>query len=133
MFTTPLEIRLIGDQEFELIAPLVYENNTFVITLYCGLKSDGASIPRTLWGVVGCPFGGSYSRSAFLHDALYRSRLFDKHTCDGLFLEAMRSESVDAISSSLLYNAVVEFGNSSYANTSNMINYRDLVQIKIKE
>jgi hypothetical protein len=35
------------------------------------LITDGASIPRLLWGPVGSPFTGPYRRAAILHDAYY--------------------------------------------------------------
>ena len=33
-----------------------------------GYKTDGASIPRVLWSVIGDPYGGGYIKSAVIHD-----------------------------------------------------------------
>jgi uncharacterized protein DUF1353/sporulation related protein len=33
-----------------------------------GTKTDGASIPRSLWSIVGSPFTGTYLRASVIHD-----------------------------------------------------------------
>jgi len=47
-----------------------------------GSQSDGASIPKLLWRVVGSPLTGPYRNQAILHDALYRQYA----TIDGLHI-----------------------------------------------
>jgi hypothetical protein len=131
-FTTPLHVALVAPYEFELLAPLSYENDLYRITLMPTLHSDGASIPRAFWAHAGCPFGGLYTRSAFLHDALYRSQLFDRARCDELFLEAMKSEGVDDITAFMLYEAVCTFGKESFDARIDVPAYRELVLIEAK-
>src|SRR3990167_8896809 len=94
MFITPLDVRWTGQQSFDLINYLVYENDNFTITVHPSFDYDGASIPRSLWSVIGCPMGELYSRAACLHDALYAARIFDRKMGDKLFHEAMLSDGV---------------------------------------
>jgi hypothetical protein len=39
-----------------------------------GLVTDGASIPRALWSIVGSPFTGNYRRAAVIHDRFCDTR-----------------------------------------------------------
>lgn len=131
-FLSPLEVRLIGYQSFELLTPLTFENTKFVITVYPGFDYDGASIPEALWSFVGCPMGGLYSAAACIHDALYASKLFDRKTCDKLFYEAMMASKVDKALAKRMYLAVRVFGASAYEDADDLSKYRNLVKIDLK-
>ena len=132
MFNSPLDIRHIGAHTFLLLAPLVYENKQFVITVYDGFDYDGASIPKALWSVIGCPMGELYSSAACIHDALYASRLLDRKSCDKIFHEAMLSSGVDSALAKKMYLAVRAFGESSYLENEELLKYRDLIKIELK-
>lgn len=131
-FSTPLDIRHIGVQSFLLLAPLVYENDTFTITVYEGFDYDGASIPKTLWSIVGCPVGELYSNAACIHDALYASKLFNRKTCDKIFHEAMLSSGVNKSLAKKMYLAVRAFGESAYTDSPDIQKYRNIVKIEVK-
>ena len=87
-FNTPLEVRLIGEQRFKLTNFLEFENHLFKIIVHKDFEFDGASIPKSLWSVYGCPFGGLYSASACLHDALYATHIFSKKDSDKIWHRA---------------------------------------------
>ena len=40
---------------------------------------DGASIPRFLWAVVGCPFVGMYRRATVFHDVYCKIKTYTRH------------------------------------------------------
>src|SRR5512139_2730474 len=105
-FLTPLRVEVLGGYKFKLLEPLLYDNNKILITIYPDFIFDGASIPKVLWSLVGCPIGDSYSRAACLHDALYASRLFRKRECDILFYQAMLSDGVSKVKAREFYYAV---------------------------
>lgn len=132
MFKTNLDIRHIGANTFLILAPLVYENKQFVITVYDGFDYDGASIPKALWSIIGCPMGELYSSAACIHDALYASRLLDRKLCDKIFHEAMLSSGVDRALAKKMYLAVRTFGESSYLENEKLSKYRDLIKIEMK-
>ena len=115
-FKTELCLKVIGKQAYEVVSPLVYENDECIIQVNPKFDFDGASVPQSLWSFGLSPMTGGYQRSACLHDALYASQSFDRKICDELFLEAMQSDGVGYFKRYAMYNAVRLFGASSYAN-----------------
>ncbi|MDD3463284.1 MAG: DUF1353 domain-containing protein [Sulfurospirillaceae bacterium] len=116
MFTSALEVKKIGDQKYELTAPLVYEDGAIVIQVNPEFDFDAISIPKIFWSIIDSPFTGKAVRAACLHDALYAGEVFERQTCDNLFLEAMESEGVGYFKRYAMYNAVRFFGGSVWRN-----------------
>lgn len=54
-----------------------------------GLQTDGASIPRAFWRVIGHPFIGWLLPHAIAHDALYAGELCTRAEADKYLLESM--------------------------------------------
>ena len=131
-FNTHLDVRHIGIQNFILLSDLIYENSDYIITVSKGFDFDGASIPESLWSIVGCPLGGLYSSPACLHDALYASKIFDRKTCDKLFHEAMLSCGVSQSLAKEMYLAVRVFGQYAYEESNGISKYRDMIKIELK-
>lgn len=109
-FTEELVVKKIGDQVYELVEPLVYENEVMVVQVNPKFDFDAISIPKVMWSLVDSPFTGKAVRAAVLHDALYASEWFARDVCDKLFLEAMESDGVSWIKRNLMYYAVRAFG-----------------------
>jgi hypothetical protein len=59
------------------------------IVVPAGFESDGCSLPRFFWRLIGHPFDMAYLREAILHDWLYRYQPCDRRTADKIFREAM--------------------------------------------
>lgn len=131
-FNTPLDVRLIGVQSFEVLNPLEFDTYGFYITVLPGFDYDGASIPKALWSIIGPPMGELYSRAACLHDAMYASKIFDRKTCDKLFHEAMLSDGVDHALAKKMYLAVRAFGASAYDDSPEMAKYRQFINVELK-
>ena len=110
MFTTNLELKILGTQAYEVTEPLVWNDNLSIIQVNPKFDFDGASVPQVLWSFGFSPMTGGYQRSACLHDALYASEYFAREICDKLFLEAMKSDGVSYIKRTAMYNAVRMFG-----------------------
>src|SRR5438552_16885448 len=53
-----------------------------------GSKVDGASIPRSLWSLMGGPFEGKYRNASVLHDVAYEQRKRPWQDCDRMFYNA---------------------------------------------
>lgn len=132
MFTTPLEIRLIGDQHFMLINPLVYETEDYILTVLTGFDFDGASIPESLWHIIGCPFGGIYTKASCLHDALYSNHIFDRKQSDKILHDAMIASGVSRILAKEMYLAVRMFGEEQYVNGAIKNDFRDILKFESK-
>lgn len=75
-----------------------------------GHKTDGASIPRPLWTVVGSPFNGNYLKAAVIHDVYcdLRSRAWeDVHR---VLYDAMIHNGVGEVQAKVMYATVYSLG-----------------------
>ena len=109
-FSTYLDIKILGDQYFEVVTPLIYIRDKEIISVNPGFDFDGASVPQVLWSFGLSPMTGGYQRAACLHDAMYSAEIFDREVCDKIFLEAMKSDNVSYFKRMSMYFAVRIFG-----------------------
>ena len=75
-----------------------------------GSVVDGASIPRSLWSLMGGPFEGKYRNASVLHDVAYDQRNRPWEECDLMFYNAMRCSGVGAVEAKTMYYALYKFG-----------------------
>ena len=59
--------------------------STYDIDVPAGFASDGASIPRWLWPLVGHPFAPIRARASLLHDWLYESKIVSRAEADDIY------------------------------------------------
>lgn len=72
-------------------------------------KTDGASIPRFAWGIIGGPLG-KYAPAAVVHDFLYHTQTRTRKESDRIFLEAMKVLGVNRFKRWIMYQVVRWFG-----------------------
>jgi hypothetical protein len=75
-----------------------------------GSQVDGASIPRSLWTIMGGPFEGRYRNASVLHDVAYDKKDRPWQECDRMFYNAMRCSGVGAVEAGTIYYALYKFG-----------------------
>ena len=75
-----------------------------------GSVVDGASIPRSLWSLMGGPFEGKYRNASVLHDVAYDDKKRPWEDCDRMFYNAMRCSGVGAVEAKTMYYALYKFG-----------------------
>lgn len=75
-----------------------------------GSQVDGASIPRSLWSVMGGPFEGKYRNASVLHDVSYDQRKRPPEDCDRMFYDAMRCSGVGPVEAGTMYYSLLKFG-----------------------
>jgi hypothetical protein len=75
-----------------------------------GSVVDGASIPRSLWSLMGGPFEGKYRNASVLHDVSYDQHTKPWQVCDRMFYNAMRCSGVGAVEAGTMYYALRKFG-----------------------
>ena len=82
------------------------------IKWYCpaGTITDGASIPRFLWGILGHPRDTDIGQPAALHDTLYRRGYITRKRADELLAESMETLGASATKRALVYAGVRMFG-----------------------
>src|SRR5260370_28317223 len=94
-----------------LLSELRYTDPQGVVWIApAGSVVDGASIPRSLWSIMGGPFEGKYRNAAVLHDVAYEQRNRPWEDCDRMFYNAMRCSGVGAVEAKTMFYALYRFG-----------------------
>lgn len=79
-----------------------------------GFVTDGATIPRFLWTVIGGPFHPMFSAAAVMHDWLYRGESdhpdVTRKLADDVFYGLLKRNRVNPIRAWLMWFAVRSFG-----------------------
>ena len=65
------------------------DSHGYIWKVPAGFISDGASIPRSMWSVVGSPFSGKYRLAAILHDYFSSEQTKSSDDVNRMFYEAM--------------------------------------------
>ena len=84
------------------------------INVPVGFKTDFASIPRILWGVI--PRWGRYGNAAVVHDYCYWSQTYTRKRSDEIFMEGMTVLKVSSLLRHIIYFAVRIFGFLAWRN-----------------
>lgn len=127
MFITPLRIEALKDGQYKLLSPLGFKDKNIIITIHAGFIYDGASIPRSLWSVIGCPM--DYAYESCIHDALYASKLFNRKECDKYFYKALRAQDVSLSIAKQMYLGV-RFGGESHFGSDSVADAREFVSVE---
>src|SRR5579863_2218818 len=72
-----------------------------------GFVTDGASIPRALWSIVGSPFTGKYVGAAVIHDVGCEAHKYSWQVTDRMFYDAMLDLGVGEHLAKLMYYGVL--------------------------
>ena len=83
------------------------------IRVKAGYSTDGASIPRAAWRVIGHPFQ-RYEAAAIIHDALYDSEHWQREQIDDCFRDLLRACGVGKMRRAVIYRAVRLFGGMTW-------------------
>lgn len=100
----PDGIRWITLEDFEY--HVGSEDSSDIVRVPKGFVTDGASIPRFFWRMIGHPFG-EYAYASFLHD--YMCINGKKSRADFVFYEAMGVLKVSEWKRSMMYFAIRMF------------------------
>jgi hypothetical protein len=77
-----------------------------ILSAQPGFITDGASIPRALWSIVGSPFTGKYLGAAVVHDVGCDSHKYSWQVTHKIFYDAMLDSGVGNNLAKLLYYGV---------------------------
>lgn len=113
-FLTELRARLIGEDEWALDAPLVYNSDVanMIIRVPNGFVTDFASVPRLPLAYL--LTGDTAHKAAVIHDYLYRSKKISRKNADLVFLEAMKETGIPMWRRYSMFLAVRTFGWTQY-------------------
>jgi hypothetical protein len=104
---SPDDVRVLTDD-------LAAEWSGYTIRVRAGYSTDGASIPRLAWRLIGHPWG-QYLPAAIVHDILYETEIWDREMADQCFRDLMQWLEVPAWRRALMYRAVRTFGGPTWA------------------
>jgi len=82
------------DNRYIVDRDLWFTNDEYDLMIPAGTPTDGASIPRALWSIVGSPFTGKYTPAAVLHDWLYLTGIYSRKESDQILYKAMIASNV---------------------------------------
>ena len=110
LFGLPVSPYLRSDGELVFV---FYDDLKFTDTLIGdvvipnGFHSDGCSIPRMFWTIIGHPLAIDYMREAFLHDWLYYTQPCARKIADKILYDEMKkSGRVGWFRRSLIYRGI---------------------------
>ncbi|QTH15316.1 DUF1353 domain-containing protein [Pseudomonas corrugata] len=113
-FSDPLEVELLSTKhDARLLRDFTYTGPSPQRRFWIAPKntvSDGASIPKIAWSVVGGPYDGQYRKAAIIHDVACVERTRSWKETHLAFYTAMRAAGVDATTAKIMYAAVYHFG-----------------------
>jgi len=75
-------------------------------------RTDGASIPRPVWSLIGAPWNVRYGRAAIVHDYLYRQggrlkeQSLTRKQADSLFFDTLIEDGVPKWRAWVMWSAV---------------------------
>lgn len=95
---------------------IVFEYNSHVYRLVWqrGFVTDGGSVPRIAWRVIGHPLG-EWLRDYLVHDAFYACEWASRSECDWLFLELLQEDGCDWFRRNAIWSAVRAAGGSVWS------------------
>jgi hypothetical protein len=131
VFLGHLDVRILGEQKFQLLAHLVYSDEKFHIKVMEGFIFDGGSIPRLFRGIE-CPLGGVGSKAFAIHDILYGTQLVGRYEADRVLYRALIDEGMDRVTAIAIYLAVRAGGSFAYDDISTKTMYWEYVNIHSK-
>lgn len=106
--------RFASDSEWELMDDWSVDTVAGRLHVDAGYRSDGASIPRFLWSLVGPRYAPDTFPAALAHDALYSAHLPEvadwRGAADVIFLDLLKRLGVGRAKRVAYYVAVRTFG-----------------------
>jgi hypothetical protein len=110
-FDGAAKIEQVDASHWKLLAPLTYTDRGNVPWFAPqDYVTDGATIPRPLWPIIGSPFTGNYVRAAIIHDVYCDLKSRDWKLVHRTFYDAMIAGGVSPIQAKIMYYAVYRFG-----------------------
>tara|TARA_Y100000310_G_scaffold221436_2_gene223020 strand:+ start:4695 stop:5126 length:432 start_codon:yes stop_codon:yes gene_type:complete len=113
-------------EKFCVLRDYVIKYGDFKLRAPKGTKTDGASIPRFFWRLIGPPLHADYAPAAVIHDAAYEGtllwtekgvvQLFTREEADDLFLFLMEKLGIPPWRRKMMFRAVRWFGKKAWDN-----------------
>lgn len=106
LFPEAPELKPINNDKWIVEQHFTCIHKKMVVNIKKGFETDGASIPRLAWRIIGHPFSMPLLPCALIHDALYAGELLPRNECDWMFLELMKKAKIGWIKRNAVWSAV---------------------------
>ena len=104
---TDLELGVSNDgRERTLLIDYIYSSIEYEITVMKSFTTDGASIPRIFWSILGSPFYGVLLYAAIIHDGLYTAMVLERRECDRILKKISLDLSMNVIQAYTIWAGV---------------------------
>jgi hypothetical protein len=103
-----LQLQPTGDgKTMKVIEPYSYvDADGHAFSAQPGFQTDGASIPRVLWSLIGSPFTGKYIGAAVVHDVGCTTKKYSWQVTHRMFYDAMLDSGVSEHTAKIMYYGV---------------------------
>lgn len=114
-FTNPIDSRKLPNGKRRLLTSFEYyvhsKYDNVVILVPAGFISDGATIPRFLWPIIGHPWD-DYEQAAWLHDYIckHMRRTYNRKQGEKIMYDAMGALGVSKWKRKTMYRGLRMFG-----------------------
>jgi len=106
-FPEPFRGDFIGDRKFKAVRPFVYHSKIGgTITVPVNFITDGGTIPKIFYPVIGSPWGGRFTRICIIHDYLCVVKTFSRIKTQKIFLEGLNILGVPFWKKPIMYGGV---------------------------
>lgn len=112
-FDTPITQVVPGTDTEKLIYSYEVRKLGYRIIIPKDFVFDGASIPRFLWSIIGCPFSPRFRAAALVHDYLYSIHK-GRAIADRIFRQMLLDAGVSKYTARKMFLAVWMFGRKAY-------------------
>jgi DNA-binding transcriptional regulator/RsmH inhibitor MraZ len=110
-FSSLPQLEFFAAQRARLLSAFTFvDRNSQVWSVPRGYVTDGASIPRFLWSLVGGPFTGIYLDAAIIHDYFCDNMKRSWQSTHRVFYEGMIARGVSKTQAQSFYYAVYNYG-----------------------
>lgn len=113
-FSGNVEIQELNETEWTLKEDVSFTNEHLEIIVKSGFITDGSSIPKLFWSIVGSPLEADLLLPSIIHDGLYTDETLPRDICDNLLREMLLLNGVSQLKANLIYSAVRMFGASHF-------------------
>ncbi len=119
-FPLPLLGEFIGKHQWKLTHPFEFHNPPIKRVIPKGFITDGKSIPRIVWTLIGSPWSGQGAKSAVNHDYHYHIQTITRKAADKEFLLGLKILGVGWVKRRIMYCAIRIFAGFAWTKRYNV-------------
>jgi Protein of unknown function (DUF1353) len=102
---------LLSNGKLQTLSPVVYRDHEGELWIApAGFASDGLSVPRVFWSLLGAPIDGRSTQAAIIHQYYCETRTRTWEATHKMLYESLVASGVPSTQANLLYFAVSRFG-----------------------